>query len=62
MKPGGPVAIRREGGRGAVPTATALDMAAVLADPPFGPGRFWFVTGQRCEMYEVPGWKADDAR
>jgi hypothetical protein len=39
--------------RGADPVATALDLAAVQRDWPFRPGRFWFVTGQRIELYEV---------
>jgi hypothetical protein len=51
--PDSSVAIYRESGRAAVPVATALDLAAVLADWPFAPGRFCFVTGQGLEMYEV---------
>jgi hypothetical protein len=49
--PEGPVEIWREGnGLGdGVHIATALDLAAVLSDWPFGPGRFWLWQGQRCE-------------
>jgi hypothetical protein len=53
--PNGPVEIWQEASRGAVAVTTALDLAAVLADWPFGPGRFWLVTGQRCELFSPGG-------
>ena len=52
---GGPVEIYREGVRRGVVVhiAAALDLAAVLRDWPFGPGRFWLWRGDRCERYEA---------
>jgi hypothetical protein len=52
--PGTIVEIWRLGDRReALPVATALYLAAVLADWPLGPGRFWFWSGGRLELYEV---------
>jgi hypothetical protein len=53
--PNGPVEIWGEGGRGAATIATALDLAAVLRDWRFGPGRFGLWRGDRCEAYDVGG-------
>jgi hypothetical protein len=51
--PSGPVQIYRESDRGCVPVATALDLAAVLAESPFGTGRFRLWQGQQSELYVV---------
>jgi hypothetical protein len=59
----GPVQIWRErpGRRGCTPVVTAMDLAAVIADWPFGRGVFWFLKGQRSELYEVRRERAVDS-
>jgi hypothetical protein len=61
--PNGPVEIWRVGDRReALPVATTLDLTAVLADCPFGAGRFWFWTGKQLELYEVERLTAGDGK